>query len=120
MPSKQRTYVAIFQSSDHCLLVNDLPASGVDDDRSGFQRPDPPFTNQTYCLSSNGHMDAQDICLSKHFLYVLKIFEILRVGILVPRMVDDAHRERMCQNREAHPDATEAEDCKSFACNIVS
>ena len=112
--------MTIFQSSYHRLLLNNLPASGVDYDRSRFQQPNPSFTYQTNRIRFEGHMNTQDVRLSKHLFYVLKIFETPRLGILAPWMVDDAHRERMCQNREAHPDASEAENCESFACNVVS
>jgi hypothetical protein len=41
------TDVFVLQSSNHRLLVNDLPAGSIDNDTPWFQQPDPMLANQT-------------------------------------------------------------------------
>jgi hypothetical protein len=113
--------MTIFQCLYHHFLVNDLPPSGVDDNPTGFHQPDPIFTNETNSFWSEQHVDAQDIRLPQHVLYMLEILAVLgRTGILLPRMVNDLHRECMRKNSEMHPNTTQAEDSKHLSGDIMS
>lgn len=66
-------------------------------------------------------MNAEDVRLPQHLLYVFKILAILGgVGVFISGVVNDAHGECVCKGRDPQSDAPKTKNCEGFACDITS
>ena len=104
---KRRAHVSIFQRSDHSRLVDDLPASGVDEDRTTLKLPNLTLTNDTFGLFLEGDADAEHVCLRIHLVETVGrevLAPLWRVGIRSARVVDDAHWKRSTEFSKTQAD----------------
>jgi hypothetical protein len=67
-PKEEKIHV---QSSKARIVASSSPpqSGAIVDDRTGS---DPSFTNQTNRVWSKRHMDAQDVSLPQHLLFILE------------------------------------------------
>lgn len=103
--------MAILKGSNHRSFVDHLSTSGVNDNASRFQGPDPFFADEANGFLSERHMDAQNVRLSKHLFHVLEVLaEIRGIGAFISGVINDAHWEGMSQNSQTCSNPSKSED----------
>lgn len=99
--------MTIFQSSDHCLFVNDFSSRCVDDNCSWFQSPNPFLADETNGFWAQRYMYAQYVGLGQHIFNLLKILtEGWRGRVSASRVVNDTHWECMRQDSQTSPNSS--------------
>lgn len=105
--------MSVSQRGHQRLLVDDLPARGVDDHGAPLQLADQCCVDEALRLGGVWHVHAERVRLREHLVEARPI-EVLaprgRVWGGAPAVVEYAHREGVRELREAQADPAEPED----------
>lgn len=114
--------MTVFECTNQRCLVDDFSASSVHDDRALLELPDHLLVHHAFRVLPERDVHAKHVRLCEHLVEPGRVEVLAPVGslrVLAARMIDNTHREGMCELGEAEADTAKTQNGKRASGQVV-